>query len=285
MPELPEVETIKNDLRGKIIGQEITGIEIKKAKMVKPNQLVFQKEVIGQTIKKIERRGKLLIVSLEKKFLLIHLKMTGQLIYVYQDKLIAGGHSLKNKEGNQPGKYSHIIFSLSNGAKLYFNDLRQFGYVKLVDKKERDNALKAFGVEPLSPDFTEKKWEELLNKQSGNIKAFLMNQKKIAGIGNIYADEICFSAKVKPQKKITDLKGTEKKRLFEEIKKILKKAILYRGTTFNDYRDGDGHKGNFKQFLQVYGREKKPCLRCKKGIIKKIRVASRGTRYCDHCQV
>jgi len=285
MPELPEVETIKNDLKKVILKKKIKGVDVKKKKLVRGSLSGFIKTLTGNYIKDINRRGKLLIFTLSKNrlFLLVHLKMTGQLIYIKGAKVVAGGHG-ELGDDRFPNKYSHIIFKFKDDSRLFFNDQRQFGYMQIVDSEELEKVENKFGIEPLSAKFILKKFTEILQGKTGNIKALLMNQKFIAGIGNIYADEICFYARVKPMRSVKILTKPEIKKIHQGIGAILRKAIKYRGTTFSDYRDGDGKKGNFKQFLKVYGKGKQKCQRCKKGVIKKVRAAGRGTRYCEECQ-
>ncbi|MEA2098220.1 MAG: bifunctional DNA-formamidopyrimidine glycosylase/DNA-(apurinic or apyrimidinic site) lyase [Patescibacteria group bacterium] len=286
MPELPEVETIKNDLGEKILNKKIKKIDLRLEEIVKssPKEFVFILE--KNSFKDIKRRGKLLVfIFTEKnKYLTIHLRMTGQLIYQENKKIIAGGHSDNNDISNLPNSHTHIIFYFNDNSQLFFNDLRRFGVVKIVDEKKLEEMLDNFGREPLEKNFSLKTFQDLIKNKKGNVKAFLLNQKYVAGIGNIYADEILFEAKILPNRKITSLKIEEIKAIYKAIRKILKKAILYRGTTFNDYVDANGKKGNFFRLLKAYGRENKKCQRCKEGIIQKVKIAGRETRYCNKCQ-
>lgn len=293
MPELPEVETIKNDLRQKILKKKIKKVDLRLKKIVKSSKRSFALDLEGNKFTNIKRRGKLLIFDLSQKnkYLLIHLRMTGQLIYQKGKKITAGGHSDNRRDETMsrlydylPNKHTHIIFHFNDKSQLFFNDLRRFGVVKIVDKNELEKITSNFGVEPFGKDFSLEVFKNIIESKNGNIKAFLLNQKYIAGIGNIYADEILFEAKVLPNRKTDSLKKEEVKKIFQAIKKILKKAVKYRGTTFNAYIDARGQKGNFTKFLKVYKREGKKCLRCKKGIIQKIKIAGRGTRHCNKCQ-
>jgi len=209
--------------------------------------------------------------------------MTGQLIYQKRNKIIGGGHG-ELEEKKLPGRHTHIIFEFNDKSNLYFNDLRQFGYMRIVNQQELEKTLSSFGVEPLSREFTLAHCREILRNKKTSIKQVLMNQKFIAGIGNIYADESCFLAKIKPSRRATSLTEAEIKNLFNSIKKVLKLAIKKRGTTFNNFRDADGNRGNFIKFLKVYGRDRQKCKRCKGGIIKKIRQGGRGTHFCPQCQ-
>ena len=290
MPELPEVETIKNDLKQKILRKKIEKVDLKLKKTVKSPVRNFVLDLEGNKFTNIKRRGKLLIFNLSQKnkYLLIHLRMTGQLIYQKDKEITAGGHSDNGKNNNAiidlPNKHTRIIFHFSDESQLFFNDLRRFGVAKIINKKELRKITDDFGVEPLEKDFSLKIFKDLIENKNGNAKAFLLSQKYIAGIGNIYADEILFEAKVLPGRKINSLDVKEIKKIYQAIKKILKKAIKYRGTTFYSYIDARGQKGNFTKFLKVYKQEKKKCLRCKKGIIQKTKIAGRGTRYCNKCQ-
>lgn len=286
MPELPEVETIRNDLKQKILNKKIKKVDLKLKKIVKSPKKDFILNLEKSKFRNIKRRGKLLIFNLSQKnkYLLIHLRMTGQLIYQKNKEIIAGGHSDKNNVIDSSNKHTHLIFYFSDKSQLFFNDLRRFGVVKIVNEKELENVLNNFGEEPLEKSFSLKIFQKIIKDKKGNIKAFLLNQKYIAGIGNIYADEILFEAKILPNRKIDTLNIKELRRIYQAIKKILKKAIKYRGTTFNTYIDTCGKRGNFTKFLKVYGREKKKCLRCKKGVIIKTKIAGRGTSYCNECQ-
>jgi len=290
MPELPEVETIKGDLEKKILRKKISKIEVRDKKIIKNQLAGFKKILENNSFAGINRIGKLLIFSLsdKKNYLLIHLKMTGQLIYCLKDYCLGGGHSIESdiKKQNLSGpnnKYTRIIFQFNDNSKLFFNDLRRFGYLKIADKKGREKIIEDYGIEPLTKSFIFEKFKNVLGRRKIAIKAVLMNQKLIAGIGNIYADEILFRAKIRPSRKVNTLSHDEIKRIFKFAKEIIKKAIKYRGTTFSNYVDSQGKKGNFTRFLRVYGREGKKCYRCN-GIIVKKKLAGRGTHYCPKCQ-
>lgn len=286
MPELPEVETVRKGLQKHVINKEISQIDLGWPGAIKTNVDKFVKIVLNNKIKKIDRVGKLLIFEFSKgsDFLLVHLKMTGQLIYVSSKEVVAGGHKLTDADLCVPNKYTWVTFSFANCSKLYFNDMRKFGYLKLSSQKEKEKIISQFGPEPLQPQFTLKKFEQILKNRKTNIKTILLNQKLIAGIGNIYADEICFLAKVRPDRKINDLTKKEVKKIHQACKNVLRKAIKSGGTTFRDFTDTKGRRGNFSDQLKVYNRRKQKCLICKKSIIKKLKVAGRGTHFCSHCQ-
>ena len=253
MPELPEVETIRRDLEKKILGKRIFKVEVKDQRSLQGKSVAkFKKELIGNEFIDIDRRGKLLIfkfslpsgegnegcVKRASKFLLIHLKMTGQLLYMTRDsdnmmQVTAGGHSDKKINLKLPNSHTRIIFEFFDKSKLYFNDLRVFGYLKIVDEKKLREIEAKFGVEPLSLGLTLGLILGIMKNKKTSIKAFLLNQKNIAGIGNIYADEICFASGIRPSRKLDSLSDEEKRRIFKNTRKILKLAVEKRGTTFN----------------------------------------------------
>ena len=285
MPELPEVETIVKDLRKKIVSQKIIDIDIRLKKIVKNKPDVFCRILINKSFQKIIRRGKYIFFQIkqEKKYLMIHLRMTGQLIYQKGDKIIAGGHSDRKNILEFPNKQTHIIFYFKNGSRLFYNDQRQFGILKIINQEEFNLIDRKQGIEPLADNFSLQKFKELISRKKKNIKAFLLDQSLIAGIGNIYADESLFKAGISPFRKTSDLNEKEKTALYRAVRHLLKKALKYRGTTFNDYRDAYGRQGNFLNKLKIYGRDGKKCFRCGKEI-KKVKLAGRGTRYCSYCQ-
>jgi formamidopyrimidine-DNA glycosylase len=287
MPELPEVETIRRDLAKRILNKEIKSVEALDKKLGKAES--FARILIGNEVFRADRVGKLLIFHLKSgSFLLIHLKMTGQLIFRSGEKIFAGGHSLSGKSlieevgGVLPNKHTRFIVSFAGGHKLFFNDLRRFGYVKIVDRGELEKIKGGYGIEPLSKAFTP---DNLKNVLSGkrNIKAVLLDQTKISGIGNIYADEILFAARVRPSRRADSLKPAELKNIFSAAARIIKKAIEQRGTTFSDYVDSSGRHGNFIRFLKVYGRKGEKCQVCS-GAVKVLKIAGRSTHFCPKCQ-
>ncbi len=290
MPELPEVETIRRDL-GVLVGHRIVALKILNSKTAQPSAAFLKTHLLGKKITTVSRTGKLLILSLDNKyFLLIHLKMTGQLIYQVGKRKVYGGHSVQGQDkksaigGELPNKHTRAIFGFKNGGQLFFNDLRKFGYVKLVNQAELAKIIATgYGPEPLTKEFTLKKFTAIFPGRRINLKALLLNQKLVAGLGNIYVDESLFRAGVKPERLAQSLSQEEIARLFKAINNIIRRAIKYRGTTFSDYQDASGQAGNFSRHLEVYGRAKQPCLKCGRSLIK-IKLAGRGTHYCQYCQ-
>jgi formamidopyrimidine-DNA glycosylase len=273
MPELPEVETVKRSLAPCLKGKKIENVKIFFDGIIKyPTSTLFRETIIGRTIVDLERRGKYLLFVLDKSFtLVIHLRMTGQLTVCSQSLPI--------------NKHTHLIFSLSSKQELRFTDIRKFGLVYLVPTGDWKciKGLWNLGYEPLGEDFTLQAFTELLKGKKGKLKSFLLDQSKIAGIGNIYADEILFQAGLHPERTIKTLKTAEVKKLYQAIRLTLEEAVIYRGTSLRDYVDGHGEKGGFQERLQVYGRRGEPCYRCQTPL-ERIVVAGRGTVFCPRCQ-
>ncbi len=292
MPELPEVETLRRELNSAIKSKTIKDVWLDWAKMIKPlREAEFRKKIISKKIVDVSRRAKMLILKLsDGNFLLIHLKMTGQLIYQPKKlqatsyKLVVGGHPQKGGVEGLPNKFTHIIITFTDGSILYFNDLRKFGWMRLVDKFQVDKLLKEFGVEPLTQEFTLENFKQIINRYPNRkIKQTLMDQSLVSGVGNIYADESCFCAKIKPTRAVKSLKPIETKNLFICIPKILNFAISKKGTSADTYVQLDGKPGGMVPYLKVYNRAGQKCRRCG-SIIKKIRQNGRGTHFCLKCQ-
>lgn len=283
MPELPEVETIVRDLDKNLKNRKIVGIKRldKKIFALPAGQA---KNILSSTVRRVSRRAKILIFDLGGNFLIIHLKMTGQLVLKTKKELLAGGHPINSQDKKLPNKFTRVIFKFNDGSLLYFNDVRRFGWLKIFSAEKLAGLEKTLGVEPLSPKFSRDFFKKFLERKKNiSLKQSLMDQKYIAGIGNIYADESLFAAGLKPFRKAGSLKPAEAKRLWLAIPKILKFSIRHRGTSFNDYVDARGRAGNFVNYLKVYGRAGEPCFKCRLPV-KKIKFGGRGTHWCDHCQ-
>lgn len=283
MPELPEVEIIKLNLQRKLVGLKIQKIDI-------PSQKSFlgeSKHVIGQKVLKLERKAKLLIIDLSGNLsLLFHLKMSGQLVWVKAGDKFIGGHPTEDMFGGLPNKSTRVIFDFSDGSKLYFNDQRKFGWIKIVDRQQvaGNILINRLGPEPLEKGFTWQVLKENLQKhKSQPVKIAIMDQSVISGVGNIYANEACFNAKIDPSTKVEKLTDKQLRALHEGIIRALKDGIKYGGSTRVHFVDPEGHKGYFLDYAYVYGRDKHPCRICKTEI-KKIRLDGRGTYFCSHCQ-
>ncbi len=266
MPELPEIETIKRYLEKYLIGRKIKDVRI----LNKKSFIGDKKKILNSKILKIERKGKILILRLNDSLnLVFHLKLTGQLIF-----LSPAPESVLGK------KYTRVIFVLDKGF-LIFNDARKFGWVRVLDDKGLNNELSKIGKEPFDLNF--KYLKEIFSKTKRPIKIVLMDQEKIAGLGNIYANESLFLSKIHPLKPANKLKDSEIKNLLSSIKKVIKKAIKLQGTSFRFYVKPDESKGGYQEEFLVYQRKNEKCLRCKSKI-KYIKIGNRGSFYCPQCQ-
>jgi len=279
IPELPEVETIKRGLQGKIKNKQIKDVVINVDKIVNKLSLgEFITKIKGTKIKEVDRRGKYIIIYLDSKDkLIVHLGMTGLLIYPYDNKIT---------EKEIKPKHNHLIFTFTDDTQLVFNDVRRFGKIFLVSNIDEVESITKLGVEPLEDYFTEEVFIQVLNKKKkGKIKPFLMNQKFITGLGNIYANEVLYRSNIHPLRLIFSLNKKEVRNLYQQIKLVLSEAVELRGSTVADeaYRDTDGDKGKFAKKLQVYARKGEPCIKCGHPI-EVIRIEGRSSFICPQCQ-
>ncbi len=274
MPELPEVETIKRDLEKRIIGLTIEEVIIADMRVVKDlSKNVFVKRTKGKIIKDVTRRAKALVISFEPQgFLIVQLRMTGQLIYESKSSV------------SKQSSVRKVTFKLSDGSSLYYNDQRTLGWLIYAKSLEDDSYLNQVGPEPLGDDFTKKWLASQLKRRTAPIKTLLMNQNFLAGIGNIYASEILFDAGIHPERLSKNLHLNEVNQLHKSIRSILNKAIKARGTSMRDYRDSSGEKGKFLNRIKVYGRDQEECFVCHSEI-KRIVQAGRSTFFCENCQI
>jgi formamidopyrimidine-DNA glycosylase len=300
MPELPEVESLRRGLKKYVLGQKIKKVWVGKPKLVSGRGNIrkasakkvaeFIKSLRGETIQGIERQAKnLIFVFRSGKVLVVHLKMSGQLVYRNKNKknestyTVMGGHPIELSEKELPNKHTHVIFELTRGT-LFYNDPRMFGYLLLYPTRASAAAhFEKYGLDPLSKDFTLEKFTAGLKKKKGRLKTVLMGQEVVTGLGNIYADESCFMARISPLRSTQSLKPKELRGLFAAIKKILPRAIALGGSSVATYRLLDGTRGNYAHELRVYGRGGKKCLRCGH-ILKEIQLNNRTTVYCPNCQ-
>ena len=274
MPELPEVETIKRGLSKFIIKQKIKDVKI----LCEKSFIGNPEEIKGQNIKTIRRFGKALVIDLgNEKSLMIHLRMTGQFIYDSKDKRYAAGHPSENFVAELPNKQTRVILELQNGT-LYFNDQRKFGFIKVLETKEveNDDFIKKLAPEPwtTNPDDF---YNKLQKHKNSSIKAVILDQTIICGLGNIYADESLFMSKIHPAEKASNLTQKQAAELLNAARTVMEKSIASGGSTMKDYVKADG------KFAQVFNRTGKECPVCGTKI-KKIKVAGRGTHFCPNCQ-
>ncbi len=295
MPELPEVETVRRGLARLLPGKKIVGVWHDWPKSFPNSEADVKAFLIGAQVLGVKRRAKVLLIELDSKYsLVIHLKMTGQLVYRANDdsERFGAGHPSDSLVGELPDKSTRVIFDLADGesaakgGRLFFNDQRKFGWVRLIPTLEVPNIdfFQKVGPEPLGADFTPKDFIGRLNKRpKSNIKAVLLDQTIIAGVGNIYADESLFAAKIHPLTPVSDVGDRQKELLFHELRRILELSIQKGGSSDRNYVDAEGKKGSYLTFAQVFRRDGQPCPRCA-ATISKTRVAGRGTHTCPNCQ-
>ncbi|MDL2281319.1 DNA-formamidopyrimidine glycosylase, partial [Selenomonadales bacterium OttesenSCG-928-I06] len=273
MPELPEVETIARTLSDKITNRKIVNIDVKLPRLIKwPSFYEFKALLYNKTILNLTRRGKYLLFHLDNDLVMVvHLRMTGQFSY---------STSKPPQE-----KHDHIIITFDDNSTLVYSDKRTFGTFYVLPHEElwRIASLHSLGKEPLSEEFTFEYFKDNIQDKKGLIKPILLNQTIIAGLGNIYVDESLALAKIDPERICNSLNNKELKNLYNAINTSIAKGIENRGTTFSDYRDGEGNKGDNQNSLHVYGRANQPCYNCKT-LIQKKKVAGRSSHYCPNCQ-
>lgn len=288
MPELPEVETIRRGLEQTIIGRQIIDVESLHPKSLQTSAMLVDEHAIGSKIVGFERFGKVLVVRLDSDWsLLFHLKMTGQIVLVKSNgERHAGGHPTRSMADKLPDKSTKIIFRLDNDSILYFNDQRIFGWVKLVPNDEvlQDTLIARLGPEPLTEAFELKGFAAILSRRPRSpIKAAILDQSVVAGVGNIYADESLHLAKIHPATLTGDLTQPQIKRLYEAIKTIISLGVEHGGTSFTNYVNALGGTGDYLHHARVFRRQGLTCPVCGT-VILKTRVAGRGTHYCPICQ-
>jgi len=283
MPELPEVETIRIGLQKKIIGLEIKSIEIFNPKTFQGDE----KSVLNSKVIKTWRAAKMLGIDLENgKSLLFHLKMSGQVIYQDEGNIFAGGHPTLDMKDAMPNNSTRVQFTFSDGSKMHFNDQRKFGWIKVIntDELNENKFYKGLGPEPLDKSFTvEILKERLLKHKTWPVKVVIMDQSTIAGIGNIYAAEACFDAKLDPRVKVSEMNDNDFIELHKGIIRSLNDGIKYGGSSRATFVNAEGEKGLFLDYAYVYGRKGEECKKCKT-LIEKIEQAGRGTYFCPSCQ-
>lgn len=288
MPELPEVEVVKRSLTSKIQKLVVEKITVKDEKLRYRINKKKLKILLGLKIIKILRRSKFLLFVFEKNtVMLVHLGMTGKFFFLNRNAKKFKTSFYYNIDESKDNKHNRLIFSLSKKQKLIYNDVRKFGFIKILDKRQLQYNLylKNLGPEPLGNSFDFKYFKNYLINRNRTIKDILMDQKFVSGLGNIYVNEVLFLSKVKPTKKTYLIKNSEIYKIIKNTKKTLKKAISLGGSSLRDFSSSDGKKGEFQQYFYVYGRKGENCLNinCNKKIIKTI-IGNRATFYCPKCQ-
>ncbi|MBI2514801.1 DNA-formamidopyrimidine glycosylase [Candidatus Wolfebacteria bacterium] len=308
MPELPEVQTVVNDLNKKVLGRRITGVWFDTPKMIKiifadkrgftrkgnGFQRIFEKEIKGLKIKNVKRRGKNILIYLTKSYklkaisyiLLIHQKMTGHLL-IGKWRIVKGKALplFKGALSEKVNDYIHLIFYLDNGWQLALSDLRKFAKVVFGPKEEMENLpeLKNLGPDALKKSFKVEKFIKLIKSEKRKIKQVLLDQGVIAGIGNIYSDDMLWQAKIHPLSKASQLKANQLKSLYVVMRQILKMALKLRGISISDFRDTSGKAGSYGDRRLVYRREGEPCRRCGTKI-ERVKLGGRSSCFCPMCQ-
>jgi len=269
MPELPEVETIVQDLRTLVLDKEIASVSIEWEQIIScPTPNEFQSHLVGRRIVSIKRRGKYLVAKLsDGNHLLVHLRMTGQL--------------LTSPPAEKDRKHVHVVFEFADGTSLYYADVRKFGRLYLVS--DTQPLLRSLGPEPLSSSFSADELYTRLSKRKRRIKPLLLDQHFIAGLGNIYVDESLHRARIHPSRRASELSHEEAIRLYDSIVAVLSAAVANRGTTLSDYRDAKGNSGSHQNYLQIVRKAGQPCPRCGHPIERMV-LAQRGTYICPACQ-
>lgn len=288
MPELPEVETVRSGLSLLLPGKQVKAVSHDNPKSFPNAPEDVQAFLVNSMVAGVRRRAKVLLIDLSTNYtLVIHLKMTGQMVYRGNDdnERFGAGHPSDSLIGQLPDRYTRVTIEFDD-SKLFFNDQRKFGWVRLMPTVEVQNLdfFKKVGPEPLGADFTASQFiKRIMRRKNTSIKAALLDQTVIAGIGNIYADESLWGAKIHPATLVKNVSSAKLKLLFKEIQYVLALAIEKGGSTDKNYVDAKGRKGSYLDFARVFRREKLPCLRCGT-TIQKSRVAGRGTHTCPKCQ-
>ena len=272
MPELPEVETVARGLRAVLVGRAFVGVEVRWARSVEPlDPAAFARRLTGQTVSGVDRRGKWIVIALNGgDVLLVHLRMSGRLVL--------------ESEACLDDRHLRVLLFLDDGRRLHFSDQRKFGRMVLTAAPQE--VVGDLGPEPLGDGFTPERLEEMLARRRGRIKPLLLNQRFLVGLGNIYADEALWQARIHPLRQADTLTPAEVQRLHGAIQSVLRAAIASGGTTLPDraYQQADGRSGEFASRLAAYGREGQPCPRCGAGV-ERIRVGQRSAHFCPRCQV
>lgn len=287
MPELPEVETVRRGLQKLIVNKIIRTVSSDNPRSFPNSAIDVDNFLINAGVIGVRRRAKVLMIDLSTEYtLVIHLKMTGQLVFVDKTSRFGAGHPNDSLVNNLPDKSTRVTFEFTDGSHLYFNDQRKFGWVRLLPTIEVPNIdfMKKVGPEPLEDNFTLDNFISRFKRRARtNIKAALLDQTVIAGVGNIYADEALWGAKIHPKRLVSSISDYEFSKLYDEVRSVMNLSIEKGGSTNRNYVDAEGKKGSYMDFANVFRREGLACKRCG-DIIIKLRVAGRGTHICPNCQ-
>jgi formamidopyrimidine-DNA glycosylase len=287
MPELPEVETVRRGLNDLIIGKRVVQEEHDTDKGFPNAPQDVQQFLVGATITDVRRRAKVLLIDLSTDYtLVIHLKMTGQLVF-RGEQVFGAGHPNESLIGELPDRSTRVTLRFADDSRLYFNDQRKFGWMRLMPTIEvpEIDFMKKVGPEPLEAEFTAEEFESRFKRRANtSIKAALLDQTVVAGIGNIYADESLWGAKVHPKRLVKTVTSEEFAAIYRELREVMAIAIEKGGSTDKNYVNAEGKRGNYLDFARAFRREGQPCPRCGADIIK-FKAAGRGTHICPVCQL
>jgi len=288
MPELPEVETVRRGLSSLIIRKKIASTTNDNPKSFPNTTVDVNTFLVGASVTDVRRRAKVLMIDLSTDYsLVIHLKMTGQLVYVSPNDRFGAGHPNDSLVNALPDKSTRVSLQFDDGSTLFFNDQRKFGWVKLMPTLEIPNLpfMKKVGPEPLELDFTAQQFKDRFTRRARtNIKAAILDQSVVAGVGNIYADEALWGAKIHPTRLVGSITDAEFALLYSELREVMNLSIEKGGSSNRNYVNAEGKRGSYMDFARVFRREGLPCPRCGT-TIEKSRVAGRGTHTCPFCQV
>lgn len=286
MPELPEVETVRSGLQVLLPGRVVRAVGHDWPKGFPNAPSDVRRFLVGARVEHVRRRAKVLLIDLSTQHtVVIHLKMTGQLVF-RGEQVFGAGHPNDSLVGDLPDKSTRVTFAFMDGSHLYFNDQRKFGWVRLLPTAEVENLdfFKKVGPEPLAADFTWRHFRDrLLRRKNSGIKAVLLDQTVVAGVGNIYADESLWGAKIHPLTPVVQLTDAQHKRLYTALRDVLTLSIAKGGSTDKNYVNAEGKRGSYLTFANVFRREGQACPRCG-AVVTKTRVAGRGTHLCPMCQ-
>jgi formamidopyrimidine-DNA glycosylase len=291
MPELPEVETIVRQLDKALTGKVVKGVEVLRKKSFEG----VSDEMVGKKVRGVWRKSKMIVIEFvptkgrgsdEKwnKVVLIHLKMTGQLVLVNKKKRLAGGHPTADWVNELPSKHTRVIISFGSDLELFFNDMRIFGWIKVKEEEVWKEEMEKLPPDVIDEAVTLQLFKELIIGSMRPIKQVLMDQKKIGGVGNIYANDGLFLARINPTKPANSLDDKEIKSLWRAIRKVVNRGIVLGGASYSDYKDVHGLGGKYQEHFLVYGRDGEKCSDC--GVkLRKFKLGGRGTYWCPGCQM
>lgn len=296
MPELPEVEIVRRGLADLVVERVVGRVIVHDSPKSYPNSALDTRQfVVGASVTAVRRRAKVILIDLSTSYtLVVHLKMTGQLVFIQPRQADEGaeirfgaGHPNDSLIGDLPDRSTRVTFEFTDGSQLFFNDQRKFGWVKLYPMVEVANIdfMRRVGPEPLDSAFGAQEFEQRIRRRNGStVKAAILDQSVLAGVGNIYADESLWGAKIHPAERVKNLSGEQLADLLREIKYVMNLSIEKGGSSSRNYVNAAGEKGNYLDFARVYARANQPCGRHPDQLIEKTRVAGRGTHFCPVCQ-